>query len=441
MSIVLKRRGLVIFVLGLLSAVGPFSIDMYLPGFKAIAKDLGVSVDQVSYSLSSFFIGICLGQLLWGPLLDKFGRKKPLFIGLSLYIIASIFCAFTTSVQALIGFRFLQALGSSIGVVAPRAMIRDIFPVNENAKIFSYMILVLGLSPILAPTAGGFITANFGWHAVFITLGIIGAIVLLCVIFFLPESSKPDPEYSLSPRSIFPKFLGVLKVPQFVIFTLVGAFSSSALFAYLSGSPYVFMELYAQTEQHYGYIFSIIAAGLILCSQLNNLLLKKYTSLQILKVTTPVQASIGILLVVGTVSHILGLYSTIALIAMFLSCQGFTFPNATALSLAPFTKNTGSASALSGSIQMGFAAIASAAVGLLNPQSAIPMVSVMFVFATFAVLSLWFGLKKELTGSEVPVEIKDSMQATVWLACCLHHIVYYRRNNIIVCHSLSARKQ
>ncbi len=225
-------------------------------------------------------------------------------------------------------------------------------------------------------------------------------------ILFLPESSKPDPDYSLSPKSIFPKFIGVLRVPQFVIFTLIGAFSSSALFAYLSGSPYVFMELYAQTEQHYGYIFSIIAAGLILCSQLNNLLLKKYTSLQILKVTTPVQASIGILLVVGTVSHILGLYSTIALIAMFLSCQGFTFPNATALSLAPFIKNTGSASALSGSIQMGFAAIASAAVGLLNPVSAIPMVSVMFIFAASAVASLWFGIRKGMTG-EVQRERSD----------------------------------
>lgn len=400
MSIELKRRGLVIFVLGLLSAIGPFSIDMYLPGFPAIAKDLGVTVDQVSYSLSSFFIGICLGQLIWGPLLDKFGRKKPLYIGLSIYLVASICCALSTSIEALIAFRFFQALGSSIGVVAPRAMIRDIFPVNENAKIFSYLILVLGLSPILAPTAGGFITSTFGWHTVFITLCIIGAIILLFVIFFLPESSTPDPSYSLKPKSIFPKFIGVLQVPQFVIFTLVGAFSSSALFAYLSGSPYVFMNLYNQSEQHYGFIFSIIAAGLILCSQLNNILLKKYTSLQILKVTSLLQACIGLALVLGTTFHILELYSTITLIAMFLSCQGFTFPNATALSLAPFSKNAGTASALSGSIQMGFAALASGAVGLLNPQSAIPMVSVMLIFASFAVFSLWFGIWKGLTGSE-----------------------------------------
>src|SRR5215218_6410164 len=154
-----RKRSLLIFILGLLCAIGPFSIDMYLPGFPTIALNLHTTVDYVAYSLSSFFIGICVGQLLCGPLLDRFGRKLPLCIGLVIYILASIGCSLSRSVELLIGFRFLQALGGCVGMVAPNAIVRDVFPVEENAKIFSLLILILGVSPILAPTVGSYIVA------------------------------------------------------------------------------------------------------------------------------------------------------------------------------------------------------------------------------------------------------------------------------------------
>src|SRR5919112_465546 len=176
-----KTRSLFIFILGLLSAIGPFSIDMYLPGFPAIAANLHTTVDRVAYSLSSFFVGICLGQLLCGPLLDRFGRKKPLCIGLVLYILASIGCSLSKSVEVLIAFRFLQALGGCVGMVATNAIVRDVFPVDENAKIFSLLILILGVSPILAPTLGSYIIAAWGWEPVFIILAVMGALILLAV--------------------------------------------------------------------------------------------------------------------------------------------------------------------------------------------------------------------------------------------------------------------
>ncbi len=170
-----KHKFLWILILGLLSAIGPFSIDMYLPGFPAIAKSLNTTVSHVSLSLSSFFIGICFGQFLYGPLLDRFGRKKPLYFGLSLYIIAAIGCALASSVNALIWLRLLQALGGCVGMVASRAMVRDLFPVEENAKVFSLLMLVVGVSPLIAPTLGGYITAEFGWDYVF---GVLTVMVL-----------------------------------------------------------------------------------------------------------------------------------------------------------------------------------------------------------------------------------------------------------------------
>src|SRR3954467_9190822 len=181
------KRSLLILILGLLSAIGPFSIDMYLPGFPTIAVKLHTTVDKVGYSLSSFFIGICVGQLLCGPLLDRFGRKRPLLIGLILYILSSIGCSLSNSVEALIFFRFLQALGGCVGMVAPNAIVRDIFPVEENAKVFSLLILILGVSPILAPTAGSYLIAAFGWPVVFIVLASVAFVILLAVIFWLRE--------------------------------------------------------------------------------------------------------------------------------------------------------------------------------------------------------------------------------------------------------------
>lgn len=152
-----KKHFFLILLLGSLTALGPFSIDMYLPGFPAIAKDLGTTVAKVSLSLSGFFIGISAGQLLYGPLLDRFGRKKPLYIGLVVYIIASVGCAYATTIDALIALRCIQAIGSCAAAVASVAMVRDLFPVEENAKVFALLMLVVGVSPMVAPTVGGYV--------------------------------------------------------------------------------------------------------------------------------------------------------------------------------------------------------------------------------------------------------------------------------------------
>jgi MFS transporter, DHA1 family, multidrug resistance protein len=388
------QRLVLITILGLLSAIGPFSIDMYLPGFPAIAEDLNTTVDAVSYSLSSFFIGICFGQLVCGPLLDRFGRKMPLIIGLLLYVVASISCALSSSIEMLIAFRFLQALGGCVGMVAPRAIVRDVFPVEENAKVFSLLILVLGVSPILAPTVGSYVIASLGWNAVFIVLTLITVLILLAVVFWMAESKQPDPTFSLKFGPIFSSFGIVMKEPQFYTYALAGGVSSAGLFAYLSGSPFVFMNFFGVTEQQYGSIFAMIAIGLIGSSQLNNLLLRKYRSDQLMKSILVVQSIIGVVLLTGSIFNVLGLYGTIAMIFLFLSCQGFSFPNSAALSMAPFTREAGSASALMGALQMGLGALAAAMVGLLNAHTPVPMTAVMAVCTIIGLIILILGRKK-----------------------------------------------
>jgi MFS transporter, DHA1 family, multidrug resistance protein len=391
----MNNRSLLILILGLLSAIGPFSIDTYLSGFPTIAADLHVTVDAVSYSLSSFFIGVAFGQLLYGPLLDRFGRKKPLIVGLAVYVVASLGCAFSSSIEMLIGFRFLQALGGCVGMVAPRAIVRDVFPVQESAKIFSTLMLILGVSPIIAPSVGSYLITAFGWQSVFFVQSFMGALLLFAVIFFLTESKESDPTYSLKPAPIIASFWSVFKNPQFFTYTLAASLVSAGVYAYLSGSPFVFMKIFKVTEQQYGWIFGFLAAGLIMSSQVNNLMLKRYSSEQIIKTVLKIQTVIGIVLCVSSFMGWLTLFSTIMLIFLFLCCQGFSFPNSAALSMSPFKKEAGTASALMGAIQMGFGSLAAALVGFLSNGTSLPMTGVMAGCAVLGLVML-LNVKKVL---------------------------------------------
>lgn len=372
-----QKQVYLILILGLLTAIGPLSIDMYLPAFPDIAKGLNTSVSSVMLSLSSFFIGISVGQLIYGPLLERFGRKKPLYFGLLIYAIAAIGCATTLSVNGLILFRLFQALGGCVGMVAARAMVRDLFEVKDNAKVFSTLMLVVAVSPIIAPTLGGYITAYLGWRYIFGMLIIVISIILIAVYFLLPESKKPDTSFSLRPSAIAASYLSIIKNSQFAIYTFTGAIAYAGLYSYISGSPYVFMVIYGVSEKYYGWIFAVIAGGLISASQLNNFLLKKYRSEQIIKAALYFQNIIGIILAATAILGMHQLYLTIVLIMLFLCCQGFIFPNASALSMAPFAHNAGSASALMGFIQMSVGALMSAMVSVLQNGTAIPMTAVM----------------------------------------------------------------
>lgn len=396
-----KRHIFLVLILGTLTTLGPFSIDMYLPGFPAIAKDLNTNINQVSLSLASFFVGISLGQLLYGPLLDKFGRKKPLYIGLVVYILASIGCAQSHNIESLIALRFIQAIGSCAAAVAGMAMVRDFFPVKENAKIFALLMLVVGASPMIAPTAGGYLTASLGWQSVFYALAIIAIVIFVVVFFFLPEGFKGNPSLSLKPRPILNGFKVVLVNPQFYTYTFAGAFSFSGLFAYISSSPLVYMDIYKVSETAYGWIFAILSVGFIGASQVNNILLKKFKSEQIIPIALIAQLIIAFVFVLGALFNWFGLYETTIMLFLFLCCIGIANPNGVALSLAPFSDNAGTASSLMGAIQLGAGALASLAIGLIDIPSSIPMTVVMSATSLIALSVLLLGRKNITEMTEV----------------------------------------
>jgi DHA1 family bicyclomycin/chloramphenicol resistance-like MFS transporter len=382
-----------IMILGALAALGPFSIDMYLPGFDSIAADLNTTVPKVSLSLSGFFIGISFGQLLYGPLLDKFGRKKPLYFGLILYIIASIGCLAVTNIDQLIVLRFVQAIGSCAAAVASMAMVRDLFPVKESAKVFASLMLVIAISPMLAPTAGGYLMVAFGWQSVFMFLAGMAVLMLLAVMFFLPNSFKPDPTYSLKPAAMLTKFKSVLIVPQFYTYALITSLSIAGLFTYVAASPMVFMNLYGVSKTGYGWIFALLSVAFIGSSQLNRLILRWHDSKTIITWALTAQAIVSVLFLLAALNNLLSLYSTIAFIGLFLSCLGLINPNAAALSLAPFSKDAGSASALMGAFQMGLGALASLAVSFFPETSTLPMPLIMTVAVVTALVILLAGKK------------------------------------------------
>lgn len=386
-----KQQFTIILILGALSTISPFSIDMYLPGFPAIAEDLGTTIPMVQLSLTSYFIGISAGQLLYGPLLDRFGRKIPLYAGLGVYIIASLGCALTNSAEGLIGMRFLQALGGCAGMVAAQTLVRDLFPIGKIAQAFSWMTLVIAISPMIAPAVGGYVTVAFGWHAVFITLAALTLAILGCVYFVLPVGRPPDPSLSLLPKSVLSNFYTVLQQRQFLLYTLTGGLATAAPFAYIAGSADVFMNIYQFSEKEYGWIFAFVAFVIIGSSQLNHLFLKKYSSSQIIKTTLLYQACIGVILISGTWFEWFNKFELIGMIALFLAGHGLTNPNANALSLAPFSKHTGSAASLSGSFRMAMGGLASALVSWFHDGTSLPMIGVMVFCIVGGLMMLLMG--------------------------------------------------
>lgn len=375
-----RNRTKIILILGFLTAIGPFSIDAYLPGFPSIALDLKTDIEHVAFSLTSYFIGISFGQLFYGPILDRFGRKKPLITGLFIYILAAVGCAFAPSIYTLVSFRFLLAIGGCVGMVASRAVVRDLFPVYETAKVFSMMMLVMGVAPILAPVLGGLIVASAGWRFIFVLMIAVAASISFVIIRFLPETKQSDSSISFHPFHIVKGYFSLFRNRTFFVYAIASGAASAALFTYISDSSFVFMQLFGISETLFGWVYGINAMALISASQFNRLWLSKKSSRQITAVTLSLQLSASILLIIFVILNVNYLL-IMGLIILYLFWLGFLNPNTTALALEPFHANAGSASAMLGSLQMVFGAAASALVGIFHDGTALPMSIFMMLFA------------------------------------------------------------
>lgn len=354
-----------ILSLGTLFALTPFSIDLYLSAFPSIAVDLGTTVEKVSLTISLYFIGFAVGQIFYGPLLDRFGRKPPMCVGIVVYILANFGCMFAQSLEMLLVFRVISALGGSAASVGALTMVRDSFPPNQVSRVFSLLMLVLSVSPLLAPSIGSILVGAFGWRPLFGTLMVL-ALIDLWIIRSLPINYVADPSVKLRFKPILNTFWNILKDPQFRTYVFASSFSFAGLFVYVASAPSVFMGDYGLSATQFGGVFAFMTGGMILGGQLNRWFLRYVDSPRLFtrSLTSQTIISTAFFLVSAT----MGCPFVLTLVFMFLIlvCCGITSPNGSAISVAPFKKNVGSASALFGFLELSVGAVTSAAFSMFK---------------------------------------------------------------------------
>jgi len=380
------RLGKLTFMLGALTALGPLSIDMYLPSFQAIARDLTASPAQVQLTLAVFFVALGIGQAFYGPLSDRFGRRRPLCFGLALYVLASAGCALARSIEALVAWRFAQALGGCAGMVIARAVVRDRFDEREAARFFSLLILVTGLAPILAPSIGGQILVFFSWRAIFWTLAGFALVGFITATFMLPESLPPERRTEGGVATALRVYSRLLRDRAFMRYALSGALVISGMFAYIFGSPFVFMQIYGVRPERFGWIFGAIALGLISASQLNRVVLARVAGARILSHALVVTAAAGVILLVMAWTGVGGLAGLLGPLFVYIASLGFVLPNVIATALGPQGRNAGTASALLGTLQFGAGATVGALLGVLGDGTAVPMAGLIAACGLSALL-------------------------------------------------------
>jgi DHA1 family bicyclomycin/chloramphenicol resistance-like MFS transporter len=375
-------------ILGILSAFGPLSIDMYLPGLPTIAQDFGVDTAAAQQTLSSFFVGLAVGQLIYGPISDRLGRRRPLLFGCALFTLACLGCFLAPSLNSLILLRFVMAFGACAGMVITRSVVRDLFDQRESARMYSMLVLVMGLAPMLAPLAGGQLLIYWGWRSIFLVLSAFGILCLVLVYFGLAESLVVERRVRQGPGAVLRSYGRLLCDGRFMGYTAAGGLASAAMFAYISGSPFVFIELNGVPPERYGLLFGVNALGLIAASQLNRWLLERYAGSQILVTALGVTAVSGLLLVVAAATGLGGFPGMLVVLFICIASTGLVGPNATAAAMAPYARQAGSASAMLGAIQFGFGAAAGVLVGLLFNGTALPMAATIALCGVSAFVML-----------------------------------------------------
>ncbi|HTK00677.1 MAG TPA: multidrug effflux MFS transporter [Bordetella sp.] len=374
--------------MGALTAIGPFSIDLYLPAFPAIAAGLGVGQGDVERTMAAYLVGLSAAQIFYGPLADRYGRKPPLLVGLSLYVVASLGCALAVDIQSLTAWRAVQALGGAAGIVIPRAVIRDHYETQEAARAMSLLLLIMGLAPILAPLIGGQLLLITGWRGVFGLMLACGLALMTAMLFIMKESLPPERVIHLRWSTILRNYGELLRHRGFMAHSMAGGFGQAGMFAYIVGSPRVFIELYGVDPQHYGLLFGLNAAGLIIGSQVSARLLRRLTPqiLQRRALTSLALASLAAVLL--TLAGWMTLPLLMVCLIGYMSSQGFVSPNSAALALSEQGKRLGAASALLGTLQLSCGALAGLCVSLWQGDTALPLTGIL---ATCACLSWLFG--------------------------------------------------
>jgi MFS transporter, DHA1 family, multidrug resistance protein len=365
-----------LILLGALQAFAPLSIDMYLPAMPVIEKVFHTSTASVQLTMVTFLLGYALGQPLYGPITDRFGRKPPLYVSLLVFIAASAACALSPSIPVMSFARLVQAVGACGGAVMSRAMVTDLFPARELRRIFSMLVLVLGVSPVIAPLIGSYLLVWFGWNSAFVVQALLGTACLVGMHFRLPESLAHESRRPLRFGVITSNYARLFKDRTFLGASVVCGFSSSGTFAYITSAPFVFIVLYKVPTERFGWLFGSVAAGMVVASQINGRMSHRIPLWRVLRTANTVQLFAGVLLLASVLTGFGGMWSVFACVFIYVSAQGFVFPNGSAIAMMRHGDIAGTASALLGTNQFLIAALTTTFLGFID-NPALPMAIVI----------------------------------------------------------------
>ena len=390
-----------VLVLGALIALGPLTIDMYLPAFPSIATELDASDSAVQLTLTGMLGGLAFGQLVIGPLSDAFGRRKPLLIGVVTHAAASVLCALAPNIYLLSGARILQGFaGAAISVVA-MAMVRDLFSGVAVARLMSRLMLVVGLAPILAPSLGGLILEVTTWRGIFGVLAAAAVVLTMVALLGIRETLPPERRRPADLRSTLGTYRSLLRDRTFVALVFIGGLMLSAVFAYVAGSSFVLQNGYGLDERTFGLVFGVNAIGLTLSSQLNPAMIKRFSVLNVLSGATLVGLVAALWLLVSGVTGWWGLAGVLAPLALVVASCGLSLPNTPALALTRHGEAAGTAAAMLGSVQFGVGALIAPLVGLSGGSSAAPMAAVMVGVTLLASLLIFGVVRRDETALSI----------------------------------------
>ena len=382
-----SKKPSLLLVLGFLAALDPLTVDTYLPAFGKMGAAFGTVPGKLSLTLASYFLGMTLGQLCYGPLLDRFGRKRPLYFGLLVYLVASLGCVGSHSLLDMVGWRFFVALGCCVAMVVSFAVVRDLFEPAEATKVFAVIMLIRGSSPLFAPTVGSWLSATLGWQAVFFFLIGLVFVLLVSAILVLPDHPHGDRSVSLRLGNILNGYGELFRETVFVRYALGGSAAFGSLYIFIASSPLLFFYFFHLSAYSYSTLFSLSILSFIGASQVNIFLQKLLSREKIVRLASTLQLSFAVLLVVLVISHHFSLGRMVGAIIGILFAAGLLFPNTTVLALTPFLKNTGRASALMSSTEMFLGATVAFLVSMLG-HCGVEMIALLFGVSAVSSFSL-----------------------------------------------------
>ncbi|MEZ0582927.1 Bcr/CflA family multidrug efflux MFS transporter [Erwinia sp. STN24] len=379
-----SSAGLVV-ILGLLAMLMPLSIDMYLPALPQIAREFGVSAGSVQMTLNLYILGFALGQLIYGPLADSFGRKPVIAVGTLIFAVAAAACALAQTIDQLIFMRLLHGLSAAAGSVVISALMRDSYSKEEFSRMMSFVMLVTTIAPLLAPILGGWMLLLWNWHAIFWAISLAAVVTTLLVVTQIKETLPHDKRQKFNMRTTLRNFLSLFRHKRVFSYMLASGFSFAGMFSFLNAGPFVYIELNHISPQDFGYYFALNVVFLFLMTLLNSRCVRRFGPLAMFRLGLLIQFTMGIWLVVVSALN-LGFLPLVFGVAMFIGCVAMVSSNAMAVILEEFPHMAGTASSLAGTLRFGVGALVGALLSTMTFTSAWPMVGSIFICAAFSVL-------------------------------------------------------